>query len=88
MPKVAVRLELDASLVLINGGASIAMLAYYGGRNVSDHGKLVLPLAIMLYCVGIFTAVFAGLFVRRTSQEWSTFWELKSYPEIEKREKL
>jgi hypothetical protein len=75
------------SLVLINGGACIAVLAYYGGRNASDHGKLALPLAIMLYCLGIFTAVFAGLYVRRTSQEWSTFWELKSYPEMEKREK-
>ena len=74
------------SLVLINGGASIAVLAYYGGHNASDHGKVV-PLAIMLYCLGIFTAIFAGLYVRRTSQEWSTFWELKSYPEMEKREK-
>lgn len=37
-------------------------------------------MTITLYCLGVFTAIFAGLYVRRTTQEWSSFWELKSYP--------
>jgi hypothetical protein len=34
------------------------------------------------------TAIFAGLYVRRTTQEWSSFWELKSYPDMAEREKV
>jgi hypothetical protein len=32
-------------------------------------------------------AIFAGLYFRRTTQEWSSFWELKSYPDKAEREK-
>ena len=30
----------------------------------------------------VFAAIFAGLYVRRTTQEWSSFWEMKAYPDI------
>jgi len=53
-----------------------------GTHNASGPGKLAALLTIILYCLGVFTAIFAGLYVRRTTQEWSSFWELKSYPEI------
>jgi hypothetical protein len=69
------------SLVIINGAAAIAALAYYGAHSSSGSGKPAALLTIILYCLGIFTAVFAGLYVRRTTQEWSSFWELKSYPD-------
>jgi hypothetical protein len=59
------------SLVLVNCGAAIAGLAYYGAHNGS--GKLAAPLTIVLYCLGVFAAVFAGLYVRRTTQESSSF---------------
>jgi hypothetical protein len=38
-------------------------------------GKLAALLTIIHYCLGVFTAIFAGLYVRRTTQEWSSFWE-------------
>jgi len=76
------------SLVIINGGAAIAVLACYSAYNISGSGKSAGPLTIILYCLGVFTAVFAGLYVRRTTQEWSSFWELKSYPDMTEREKI
>jgi hypothetical protein len=84
---VATNRMLVQSLVIINGGAAIAVLACYGAHNVSGSGKSAAPLTIILYCLGVFTAVFAGLYVRRTTQEWSSFWELKSYPDMPEREK-
>jgi hypothetical protein len=84
---VATNRMLVQSLVIINGGAAIAALAYYGAHNASGPGKLV-TLTIILYCLGVFTAIFAGLYVRRTTQEWSSFWELKSYPEMAERERV
>ena len=74
------------SLVIINGGAASVALAYNGAHNVSGSGKPVALLAIFLYCLGVFTAVFAGLYVRRTTQEWSSFWEFRSYPEMAERD--
>ena len=71
--------------MLINGVAAIAALAYYGADNLSDSGKSAALLTIIPYCLGVFTAVFAGLYVRRTTQEWSSFWELKSYPDVAER---
>jgi len=82
---VATNRMLVQSLVLINGGAAIA---YYGAHNPSGFGKSAALLTIILYCLGVFTAVFAGLYVRRTTQEWSSFWELKSYPEEAERESV
>jgi hypothetical protein len=79
---VATNRMLVQSLLLINGGAAIAAVAYYGAHNLSGSGKSAALLTIILYCLGIFTAVFAGLYVRRTTQEWSSFWELKSYPDL------
>ena len=76
------------SLVIVNGGAATAVLAYYGAHNASGTGKSAALLTIILYCLGVFTAVFAGLYVRRTTQEWSSFWELKSYPDVAEREKV
>jgi hypothetical protein len=83
---VATNRMLVQSLVLINGGAAIAALTYYGVHNPSGPGKSAALLTIILYCLGVFSAVFAGLYVRRTTQEWSSFWELKSYPDMAERE--
>ena len=85
---VATNRMLVQSLVLVNGGAAPAALAYYGAHNASGPGKAAALLTIMLYCLGVFTAIFAGLYVRRTTQEWSSFWELKSYPDLVEREKV
>ena len=85
---VATNRMLVQSLVLINGGATIAALAYYGAHTPSVFGKSAALLTIILYCLGVFTAVFAGLYIRRTTQEWSSFWELKSYPEEAERESV
>ena len=85
---VATNRMLVQSLVIINGGAAIAALAYYGAHNVSGTGKFAALLTIILYCLGVFAALFAGLYVRRTTQEWSSFWELKSYPDAAERENV
>src|SRR6202030_3421627 len=85
---VATNRMLVQSLVLVNGGAATAALAYYGAHNASGPGKAAALLTIMLYCLGVFTAIFAGLYVRRTTQEWSSFWELKSYPDLADRERV
>ena len=79
---VATNRMLVQSLVIINGVAVTAALAYYGAHNTSGPGKSAALLTIILYCLGVFTAVFGGLYVRRTTQEWSSFWELKSYPDM------
>ena len=63
-------------------------LAYYGAHNAFGPGKLAALLTIILYCLGVFNPIFAGLYVRRTTQEWSSFWELKSYPDMAEREKV
>jgi hypothetical protein len=76
------------SLVIVNGAAATAALAYYGAHNASGPGKSAALLTIVLYCLGVFAAVFAGLYVRRTTQEWSSFWELKSYPDLVERAKM
>jgi hypothetical protein len=76
------------SLVLINGAAAIVGLAYYGAHNVAGGSKSAAVLTIFLYCLGVFSAIFAGLYVRRTTQEWSSYWELKSYAAMAEREKV
>jgi hypothetical protein len=85
---VATNRMLVQCLVIVNGGAATAALAYYGAHTASGPGKSAALLTIMLYCLGVFTAIFAGLYIRRTTQEWSSFWELKSYPEMAEREKV
>ena len=85
---VATNRMLVQSLVIVNGGAATAVLAYYGAHNASGTGKSAVLLTIILFCLGVFTAVFAGLYVRRTTQEWSSFWELRSYPDVAEREKV
>src|SRR5271165_1634985 len=84
---VATNRMLVQSLVIINGGAATAVLAYLGAHNPSGPGKSAALLTIILYCIGVFIALFAGLYIRRTTQEWSSFWELKSYPDTAEREK-
>ncbi len=74
--------------LLPTGCLLTAALAYYGAHNTSGPGKSAALLTIVLYCLGVFTAIFAGLYVRRTTQEWSSFWELKSYPDVAEREKV
>src|ERR1700724_2270949 len=73
------------SLVIINGGAATAVLAFYGAHNASSPGKSAALLTIILYSLGVFTALFAGLYVRPTTHKWSSFWELKSYPDMAER---
>src|SRR3984893_15654193 len=85
---VATNRMLVQSLVIINGGAATAVLVYYGAHSASGPGKSAALLTIILYCLGVFAAVFAGLYVRRTTQESSSFWELKSYPDTAEREKV
>jgi hypothetical protein len=76
------------SLIIINGIAATGVVSFYASRNVSGSGKLVVILSVILYCLGVFSAVFAGLYVRRTTQEWSSFWEYKSYPDGAEREEV
>lgn len=83
----AVNRMLIQSLVIVNGGAAITVLAAYGMRNTSGLGRSAVLLTIILYCLGVFAATFAGLFVRRTTQEWSSFWEIKANPDIAGQEK-
>jgi len=85
---VATNRMLVQSLVIINGGAATAVLAYLGAHSVSGPGKSATILTIVLYCLGVFAAMFAGLYIRRTTQELSSFWELKSYPDMSEREKV
>ena len=76
------------TLVMINGAGAIAVLTYYATHNSPGPGKPAVLLTMILYCLGVFAAVFAGLYVRRTTQEWSSFWELRSYPDAAEREKI
>jgi len=85
---VATNRMLVQSLVIINGVAVTVVLAYYAVHNSAGPGKLAVVLTTIFYCLGVFTAVFAGLYVRRTTQEWSSFWELKSYPDMADRERV
>ena len=85
---VATNRMLVQTLVMINGAGAIAALTYYAAHNSPGPGKPAVLLTMILYCLGVFAAVFAGLYVRRTTQEWSSFWELKSYPDAAEREKM
>ena len=84
---VATNRMLVQSLVIINGGAAAAVLSYYGAHIAAGPSKSAALLTITLFCLGVFTAIFAGLFIRRTTKEWSSFWELRSYPDPTDREK-
>lgn len=85
---VATNRMLVQSLIIINGGAATAVLAFHSAPNASGQAKLAALLTIILYCLGVFSAVFAGLYVRRTTQEWSSFWELKSYTDMAGNDKV
>ena len=85
---VATNRMLVQSLIIINGGAATAVLAFHSTPNASGQAKSAALLTIILYCLGVFTAVFAGLYVRRTTQEWESFWELKSYPDALEQERI
>jgi hypothetical protein len=67
------------SLLLVNGVAAVAILAFYAIRTSGNSDRPMLLLATILYSIGIFAAVFAGLYIKRASQESALFWELKSY---------
>jgi hypothetical protein len=84
---VAVNRMLIQSLVIVNGGAAITVLASYGARSSSGLGRSAVLLTVILYCLGVFAAIFAGLYVRRTTQEWSSFWEIKATPDISGQER-
>jgi hypothetical protein len=76
---VATSRMLVQTLVIINGVAAVAILAFYGIRTTGNSDRPMLLLATILFSIGIFAAVFAGLYVKRASQESALFWELKSY---------
>ena len=76
------------SLIMINGGGAMTVFVYFGAHSPSGPERPAVLLTIILYCLGVFTAVFAGLYVRRTTQESSSFWEFKSYPEMVERERV
>jgi hypothetical protein len=79
---VATNRMLVQTLVIINGVAAVAILAFFGIRTTGNSDRSTLLLSIILYSLGIFAAIFAGLYIRRTSQESALFWELKSYQEV------
>src|SRR6201996_1588008 len=79
---VAVNRMLIQSLVIVNGIAAITVLVSYGARNTPGLGRSAVLLTVILYCLGVFAAIFAGLYVRRTTQEWSSFWEIKACPDV------
>src|SRR5258707_13974011 len=66
---VATNRMLVQSLVIINGGAATAVLAYYSTHNASGPGKVAALLTIIFYFVWGFTAIFARLYVRRRNLE-------------------
>jgi hypothetical protein len=70
------------TLVIINGVAAVAILAFHGIRTTGNSDRSTLLLSIILYSIGIFTAIFAGLYIRRASQESALFWQLKSYQDV------
>jgi hypothetical protein len=79
---VATNRMLVQTLVIINGVAAVAILAFYGIRTTGNSDRSTLLLSIVLYCIGIFAAIFAGLYIRRASQESALLWELKSYQNV------
>jgi ABC-type transport system involved in cytochrome bd biosynthesis fused ATPase/permease subunit len=85
---VATNRMLVQSLVIINGVAAVAVLAYCAARSPSGGARAAAVLCVVLYCLGVFNAIFAGLYVRRTTQEWSSFWELNCCVEKAERENL
>jgi hypothetical protein len=85
---VATNRMLVQSLIMINGGGAITVFVHYGAHSPSGPERPAVLLTIILYCLGVFTAVFAGLYVRRTTQESSSFWEFKSYTDVADREKI
>src|SRR5580700_7345363 len=70
---VATNRMLVQSLVIINGGAATAVLVYYGAHNASGPGKSAALLTIILYCLGVFTAIFAGLYVKANNSRMVKF---------------
>ena len=76
---VATSRMLVQTLVIINGIAAVAILAFYATRTSGNSDRPMLLLANILFSSGIFAAIFAGLYIKRASQESALFWELKSY---------
>jgi hypothetical protein len=75
------------SMILINGGGVLAVLAFFGAHGDVDFRRAMIPMVVLFFCLGIFAAVFAGLYLRRTNQAWSEFWELRSYPDSAERDR-
>ncbi len=74
------------SMILINGAGVVTVLGFFGARGEAEFRPAMLPIVVLLFCLGIFAAVFAGLYLRRTNQALAEFWELKSYPESNERQ--
>jgi MFS family permease len=73
------------SMIIINAAGSLVALGFFGAHGDIDLRRAMIPLVVLLFCVGIFAAVFAGLYLRRTNQAWSEFWELRSYQDKSER---
>ncbi len=74
------------SMILINGAGVVTVLGFFRAHTDVVLHPATVPIIVLLFCLGIFTAVFAGLYLRRTNQAWAEFWELKSYPESSERQ--
>src|ERR1700737_3923654 len=70
---VATNRMLVQTLVIINGVAAVAILAFYGIRMTGNSDRSTLLLSVVLYCIGIFAAIFAGLYIRRASKKGRWF---------------
>src|SRR5258707_14571014 len=57
------------SLVIINGGAAIAVLAYHGAHKASGACKSAALLTIILFCLRGVTAIFPGPYVIRETPQ-------------------
>jgi hypothetical protein len=65
-------------LVLINGGGAIVALAFYGNHGDIDLRRALIPLIVLLFCLGVFAATFAGLYLRRTAQAGADLWDSRT----------
>jgi hypothetical protein len=61
---ITISVEVIKMLVLVNGGAAVAVLAYLGNMH-SAHAALMMP-ALRRFCFGIFSVVLAVIFAYLT----------------------
>jgi hypothetical protein len=69
------------SAVLINGGASIALLAFYGNifKNIIYPGNIIIISSLLFYSIGITCAIMSNIRLREAIIIWSNIWEAVGY---------